>query len=55
LGRRPSEVHNAPNKLGEFLVYGGPVGDADVAKNESYLKQKDSPSGAPTAVGAPPD
>jgi len=41
VGGRPSEVHNAPNKLGDILVYRGPVGDADVAKIETYLKQKD--------------
>ena len=41
VGGRPSEVHNAPNKLGDILVYRGPVGDADVAKIEAFLKQKD--------------
>jgi len=41
VGGRQTGVHNAPNALGDILVFRGPVGDADVAKIEAYLKQKD--------------
>jgi len=41
VGGRASGVHNAPNKLGDVLIYRGAVADTDLTKIEAYLKQKD--------------
>lgn len=40
VGGRPDGVHNADHKVGDVLVFRGAVGDADVAKIEAFVKQK---------------